>query len=70
MAENSEKGISIDKRGNYKNNSKIYFRHSRGKRDLCLLDDALKSIEEAISIESNENYKKEYQQDKEKIEKR
>ncbi|KAM9947658.1 hypothetical protein ACTFIT_000984 [Dictyostelium discoideum] len=48
----------------------IYFRHSRGKRDLCLLDDALKSIEEAISIESNENYKKEYQQDKEKIEKR
>ncbi|KAM9970116.1 hypothetical protein ACTFIR_001956 [Dictyostelium discoideum] len=68
--ENSEKGISIDKRGNYKNNSKIYYRHSRGKRDLFLLDDALKSIEEAISIESNENYKKEYQQDKEKIEKK
>ncbi|KAM9995562.1 hypothetical protein ACTFIY_001755 [Dictyostelium cf. discoideum] len=68
--ENSEKGISIDKRGNYKNNSKIYFRHSRGKRDLCLLDDALKSIEEAISIESNENFKKEYQEDKEKIEKK
>ncbi|KAN0024240.1 hypothetical protein ACTFIV_008641 [Dictyostelium citrinum] len=66
----SEKGILIDKRGNYKSNSKIYYRHSQAKRHLCLLDDALKSIEDAISIESNAKFKKEYQEEKENIEKK